>query len=117
MEAIPFNDQYFSIVGNSGAQIQIRFRDLVELVNEGIYCINNAGLVVFANDRFSKLLGYTNAELIGKSVFEMVHGEENVRVSKAKLDLRKKGITDSYDILCAKKTARVSGYELTANRL
>ena len=104
MAEIPFNDQHISIKGSSGAEMQVRFRDLVELINEGIYCVNSTGVLIFANDRFSKALGYNVSEIIGKSFLDLVLGEENVRISKAKLELRKRGISDSYDILMKKKS-------------
>jgi len=103
MPELSFNDQHISIKGSSGAEIQVRFRDLVELINEGVYCVNSEGELVFANDRFCKSLGYLTSELIGKSFLDLVLGEENVRISKAKLELRKRGISDSYDILMKKK--------------
>ena len=102
MAEIPFTDQHITITGHSGAQIQIRFRDLVEFINEGVYCVNGDGLIVFANEKFGKALNYKATDIIGKSIFDFVHGEENRRISKAKLDLRKKGISDSYDILMRK---------------
>src|ERR1019366_8190218 len=99
----PFADEYITVTGNSGAGIIIRFRDLVEWTNEGIYCVNSNGTIVYANERFCKNLGYTKNEIIGKPVFNLIHGEENVRLSKTKLELRKKGISDSYDIQMNKK--------------
>jgi len=80
----------------------VRFRELVEMVNEGIYCINSEGILVFVNERFCKMLGYKASDIIGKSIFDMMHGEENIRITKAKLGLRKKGISDSYDIIMRK---------------
>lgn len=103
MAEIPFTDQYIAITGNSGAEIHIRFRDLVEWINEGIYCINSDGILVFVNDRFCKTLGYQSHEVTGKNVFDLILGEENIRISKAKLELRKRGISDNYDILMKKK--------------
>ena len=103
MAEVPFNDQYISIRGSSGADTKVRFRDLVELINEGVYCVNSEGILVFANDRFCKTLGYQLAEITGRSFLELVLGEENVRISKAKLELRKRGVSDSYDILMKKK--------------
>ena len=117
MAETPFTDQCISITGDSGAQIQIRFRDVVELINEGIYCVNSNGVLVFVNEKFCKSIGYNASEIIGKPIFDMVYGEENVRISKAKLDLRRKGISDSYDILMRKKNGesvwlRLSGKPL-----
>jgi PAS domain S-box-containing protein len=98
-----FNEQYITVTGNSGAAIHIRFRDLVEWTNEGIYCVNSAGVIVYANERFCKLLGYTPAEVQGKEIFNFIYGADNITVSKAKLELRKKGVSDSYDLELKKK--------------
>ena len=108
MAEVPFSDQHISIKGSSGAEIKVRFRDVVELINEGIYCVNSEGTLVFANERFCKAMGYQVSEIIGRSFLDLVLGEENVRISKAKLELRKRGISDSYDILMKKKKRRRS---------
>lgn len=99
-----FHDQQIKVTGNSGAEIVIRFRDLIEWTNEGIYCVNSQGMVVYANERFGKTLGYTPTEVINQPVFEFIYGEDNIRLSKTKLELRKRGISDSYDIQMKKKS-------------
>ncbi|MDB5281445.1 MAG: sensory transduction histidine kinase, partial [Bacteroidota bacterium] len=103
MAGHPLEEEYITVTGNSGAEIIIRFRDLVEWTNEGIYCVNSNGLIVYANERFCKNLGYTKDEIINKPVFNIIYGEENVMLSKTKLELRKKGISDNYDIQMKKK--------------
>ena len=99
----PLEQQHITVTGNSGAKITIRFSDLVEWTNEGIYCVNSRGIVVYANERFCKNLGYDTSEVIDKEIFNFIYGDENVKLSKAKLDLRKKGISDTYDIAMKKK--------------
>src|SRR5438309_633202 len=103
MAGHPFEDEQITVTGNSGAEIIIRFRDLVEWTNEGIYCVNSTGIVVYANERFCKNLGYTKNEILNEPVFGLIYGEENVMLSKTKLELRKKGISDNYDIQMKKK--------------
>ncbi len=44
-----------------------RFRTLVETMNEGLFEVNEQGIIEFANSRLSKLTGYTLDELIGQS--------------------------------------------------
>ena len=103
MSELPFNDQYISITGSSGADIHVSFRDLVESINEGIHCVNSEGILVFVNEKFCKITGYPADELVGKNIYHLVLGDETTRILKAKLELRKRGISDSYDILLRKK--------------
>ncbi len=91
-------EQYVRISGNAGEALNIHFRDLIETINEGIYCVNTSGVVVYANQRFCKNLGYALEEVMGKDIFQLLYNEENIRLAKAKLELRKKGISDSYDV-------------------
>ncbi len=92
------NEQYITISGSSGSAISIYFRDIVEWINEGIYCVDSNGQIVYANTRFCTRLGYTNEEIVGTEIFNLIYNEENIRLSKAKLQLRKRGVSDSYDI-------------------
>ena len=87
----PLNEQYITVTGNSGAVINIRFRDLIEWTNEGIYCVNSAGVIVYTNERFCETLGYRPDEILGKEIFKLVYGPENVSLSRGKLELQKKG--------------------------
>ncbi|HWB63649.1 MAG TPA: PAS domain S-box protein [Chitinophagales bacterium] len=107
-------DQYFVLTGNSGAKTNIRFRDVVEWTNEGVYCVDSAGIIVYANQRFCDCLGYKENEITGKEIFGLIYGDDHKKLSKAKMELRKKGISDSYDIQLAKKNGdpiwlRISG--------
>jgi PAS domain S-box-containing protein len=109
-----FNDQYVTLTGHSGARIDIRFRDLVEWTSEGIYCVTSGGVLVYVNQRFTKMLGYQAEELTGTDVMGLLYNEENKRLAKAKMELRKRGIADSYDIQMKKKNGepvwmRISG--------
>ncbi len=98
MDNKTLTDQYITISGNSGSEITIRFRDMVEWINEGIYCVDSNGIVVYANERFCKRLGYEVNEVVGSEIFNLIYSEENIRLSKIKLQLRKRGVSDSYDI-------------------
>lgn len=49
-----------------------RFRTLVETMNEGLFEVNEAGVIEFANSRLSKITGYTLDELIGQSADDLL---------------------------------------------
>ncbi len=73
------------------------------MVNEGIFCVNAEAIIVFANRQFCHNLGYSEAELLGKSVFDFFYDSKNVRLSQEKFESRKKGVSDMYDIRMRKK--------------
>lgn len=49
-----------------------RFRTLVETMNEGLFEVNEEGVIEFANSRLSKITGYTLGELIGESADDLL---------------------------------------------
>ena len=119
MEQNNSSNQFIQDTGNAGAEVNIHFRDLVEAINEGIYCVNSAGEVVYANERFCKNIGHDVSEVVGRDIFTLMFNEENVKIAKAKLELRKKGISDTYDIQLKKKNGvpiwvRMNGKPLTS---
>lgn len=99
-----FNHQHISIAGSNGVETLVRFREMVEWINEGIYCVDSNGIVVYANEQFCKRLGYAIDEVVGIEIFSQLYNEENVRLARAKLQLRKRGVSDSYNIQLKTKT-------------
>ena len=71
---------------------------MVEWISEGIYCVDCKGKVVYANSRFCKRLGYSIEEVIGTEIFNLIYDDENIRLSKEKLQLRRQGVSDSYNL-------------------
>ncbi|MGD0643911.1 MAG: PAS domain S-box protein [Candidatus Bathyarchaeia archaeon] len=59
-------------VQNTLIESEARYRQLVELAQEGIWALNNDFTTVFVNPRMAQLLGYTENEMIGKSLFEFL---------------------------------------------
>ncbi len=50
---------------------EIRYRRIVELSTEGILVTDSEGIILFTNSRFPQMLGYLEAELLGKSIFDL----------------------------------------------
>ncbi|WP_417490776.1 ATP-binding protein [Maricaulis sp.] len=50
-----------------------RFRRILMTVAEGIYGVDQAGIVTFVNPRACEMLGYGEDELIGQSIHTLVH--------------------------------------------
>lgn len=89
--------------GTDGAETLVNFRELVELINEGVYCGNADGKIVYANTRFCENFGFTKEEIEGLSLFALAYDEESQKVLRTKMELRKKGVSDTYDIRMKKK--------------
>ena len=87
-----------------------------EWCTEAVAILNSNGIRLFVNDKHVKLFGYAPEEIIGKSGYSMLT-EESVTVAKGKSDIRKKGVSDVYEVKVIKKDGtvidvRVSGRPL-----
>jgi len=51
---------------------EARYRQLVELAHEGIWAFSKDFTTVFVNPRMAKMLGYTESEMVGKSLFQFI---------------------------------------------
>jgi PAS domain S-box-containing protein len=47
---------------------EAKYRQLVELAQEGVWALDNEGNTVFVNPRIAKMLGYSESEMIGKNL-------------------------------------------------
>lgn len=74
-----------------------KYRKIVETANEGIMIANTNGIITFVNNKMANLLGYRVEELTGKSGVELVAKDE-IDTSKNRIEFRKAGKVDSYDI-------------------
>ena len=79
------------------------YKALLDLFNEGICIKNDEGIILFANEQYCTQLGYTKLELIGVSNDSLYDDEKQLNISKSKMELRKKGIIDTYEIRMRRK--------------
>lgn len=50
-----------------------RYRDLFENASDLIQSVNTKGDIVYVNNAWKKTLGYTDAEVMGKTIFDLLH--------------------------------------------
>ena len=63
-------------VQNALVESEARYRQLVELAQVGIWAINNEfSSTVFVNRRISEMLGYSESEMMRKSLFDFLDEE------------------------------------------
>lgn len=52
-----------------------RYRGIVETANEGIWTMNFDSTITFVNQRLANMLGYSTAEIVGKSLYDFIPAE------------------------------------------
>jgi PAS domain S-box-containing protein len=72
-------------------------RILLENMKEGLLMVNEGGTLTFVNDSLCKMIGYTREELIGKNI-NSIHEKEDEEVIARKVNRRREGLGDSYEL-------------------
>ncbi|MEQ8172840.1 MAG: PAS domain S-box protein [Candidatus Eremiobacterota bacterium] len=82
-----------------------KYRELVELAQEGIWMIDDVGYTTFVNDKMCEMLGYTREEMMGKNLFSFMD-ETYLEICREKIERRKKGIKEQHEFKFLKKDGR-----------
>lgn len=83
-----------------------RYRTLVETMNDGLVIDDSDLKLTYANDAFCKMLEYTRDEIIGRSWLNLAKDASEV-IMKSKLDARRKGASEKYELEWITKTGRI----------
>jgi len=73
-----------------------KYRRIVDTAREGIWVIDEHARTTFANRALEEMLGCAPGEMLGRSVFEFVDGEEHARMTEG-LERRRRGIAERQD--------------------
>jgi len=73
-----------------------KYRQLVDLAQEGILMIDEDAVIRFANPKMADMLGYHVDELVGKSVFQFMNGQA-AELGKRKFEDRRRGFVGRYE--------------------
>lgn len=84
---------------------ELRYRQIVETANEGIWMIDENSKIVFVNKRVCEIFEYTVEEVIGKEIFRFVDSADRLFAIKV-IGNRKKGISESFDFRYTTKSGR-----------
>lgn len=87
-------------------QSEERYRTLVETMNDGLAIDDNECILTYANDAFCRMLGYKPKELIGKCWVDFTK-DKNLELFKSKVEERKSGISDRYELEWVTKSGRI----------
>jgi PAS domain S-box-containing protein len=73
-----------------------KYRDLVELAQEGIWLIDEQALTTFVNPRMAQMLGYTVVEMLGRHPYSFMD-ERGAGIAATFLEQRRKGGPGHHD--------------------
>jgi len=73
-----------------------RYRRIVELASEGIWELDDDDRTVFVNPALATMLGYTVAEMLGKSLYDFMDPDARVSAA-AKLERRRAGVAERHE--------------------
>jgi PAS domain S-box-containing protein len=74
---------------------ELRYRELVTDISEGIGIMNLDEQLLFVNDSFAEILGYSAEELVGMSILDIVDPSDRENILK-QTELRREGNTSTY---------------------
>jgi PAS domain S-box-containing protein len=74
-----------------------KYRQLVDLAQEGIMMTDAEAIVRFANPRMAEMIGYPVHEIVGKSLFQLMD-EHAADLARRKIEDRRRGPSDRYEI-------------------
>ena len=77
-----------------------------EWCTDAVSIIDEKGTRLFINEKHVHLLGYSREEIVGKSGYA-IFTEESIVKTKSKIELRKKGVSDSYEVQIIKKNNEI----------
>ncbi|MBN2096553.1 PAS domain S-box protein [Candidatus Peregrinibacteria bacterium] len=76
---------------------EIKFRRLVENMNEAVWMGNKNERTIYANPKFCQIMGYTLEEMLGRESYDFWTEESVKRVKEVNATDRQSGISSSYE--------------------
>ena len=73
-----------------------RYRNIVELAQEGVWQIDADNLTTFVNRKMADMLGYTVAEIQGQSIF-MFMDDEGKEITTRNIERRTRGVSEEHE--------------------
>lgn len=80
-----------------------KYRSIIANMNLGLLEVDNEEIVQYANQSFCNMSGFDTDELIGKKASLLFTRGENSEMVETKNELRKKGVSDVYEIAMKNK--------------
>ena len=75
-----------------------KYRSIIANMNLGLLEVNLDEIILFANNSFCEMSGYSTQELLGKKAAELFVRGANAEIAETKNEMRKAGVSDAYEI-------------------
>ncbi|MEG4554227.1 PAS domain S-box protein [Microcoleus sp. F6_B5] len=75
---------------------EFKYRQIVELAEEGIWVIDSNSLTTYVNHAMARMLGYTELEMFGRSLFDFMDEQEKQQAID-NVERRKQGINEQHE--------------------
>ncbi len=82
-----------------------KYRQLVELAQEGIWTINTESITTYVNPRMAEILGYFVEEMMGKSLYSFMD-EKGIEIAQKNVERRKQGIREQHEFEFIRKDGK-----------
>jgi len=88
------------------ATSESKYRRLIEQMREGLIITDKNGIITMANPWMCKLFGTDRSEdIVGRSFYEFLNGDNRTLVEE-KIERRKKGISEEYELKIKRKNGQ-----------
>lgn len=99
------------------AESEHKFRKLVASLREGVASIDYDGKVVYCNPSYCQILGYTESEIVGSNVIEMIIPIDRRTSFLDRLTNRKTGVQEDYQTEFIRKDGEKITIDIKSNAL
>lgn len=82
---------------------EAKYRRIIDTANEGIWMVGPDAMTTFVNDRMADMLGYSAAEMVGRSVSDFMF-DEDVSDHLKHMEGRLRGQSESYERRLRRRT-------------
>lgn len=90
-------------IQNALVESEARYRQLIEVAHEGIWAINNDMITVFVNPRMAQMMGYSEKEMVGKSLFDFTDPDMVERIRGLLQRFKKLDMKGTYEYAFPRK--------------
>ena len=91
-----------------------RYLTLLESMQEGVIIISSDNVIQYTNPMVCTILGYSNDELVGHNVVELLD-TENMHIIQEQIANRKKGISGKYELSLRKINGGIAVFLVSAH--
>ena len=91
-----------------------KYRNIIANMNLGLIEVDNDELIKYVNHSFLEISGFEENELMGKKPSSLFLSKENVELIKSKVEERKKGMSEIYQIPVKNKRGDLRWWAISA---